>query len=251
MNKKREELQEKFHNYFIYGKEKKYLQIAKKVIMNEYKIIKEYKKTKRNYVAKIEIDKKIYILKYPSNETIIPQRKLQTFFKKGEALTSYLNIKKLRENGVEEFTDILCVGIKRKILIEKSFIVMEYIEGENIQSEEDIDKILEVIKKIHNLGIYHGDLNTSNFIKSENKIKIIDTQAKREKIFFFKRAYDILTLEEDLLVIKLGYKVQEKYGNLKYYGYYLAKILKKIKKNNWVKKIRKFKSLLREKGIKI
>ena len=81
---------------------------------------------------------------------------------------------------------------------------MEYVEGEKISSIEDIDKIMELVEKIHKNKIYHGDLNTSNFIKKGNKIRILDTQGKKEKIGNFKRWYDIFTLENDLLVKELN-----------------------------------------------
>ena len=54
-----------------------------KIILDEnYKIKRVYKDTKRNYVAQIEIENKNYILKEFRSEVIIPQRKVQTLFKK-------------------------------------------------------------------------------------------------------------------------------------------------------------------------
>ena len=129
---------------------------------------------------------------------------------------------------------------------------MEYIDGNILRTNEDIDKVIEIIKKVHKLGRYHGDLNTSNFVKIENKIKMIDTQMKKEKYLYFKRIYDIFTLKEDLLVKELRYNVDMKYSiNKKGFSYILVFILKKIKRSNFIEKFRNLKKDLRKKGWRI
>ena len=129
---------------------------------------------------------------------------------------------------------------------------MEYIEGNILRTEEDIDKVIEIIKKIHNKGRYHGDLNTSNFIKINDGLKIIDTQMKKEKFWNFKKVYDILTLKEDLLVLELKYDIEKKYIlNKKSLSFILANFLKKIKKLKFVEAFRNLKKDLRKKGWKI
>ena len=129
---------------------------------------------------------------------------------------------------------------------------MEYIEGDILRTEEDIDKVIKIIKKVHNIGRYHGDLNTSNFIKINDGLKIIDTQMKKEKFWNFKKVYDILTLKEDLLVLELKYEVEKKYIlNKKSLSFILANFLKKTKKLKFVEAFRNLKKDLRKKGWKI
>ena len=129
---------------------------------------------------------------------------------------------------------------------------MEYIEGNILRTEEDIDKVIKIIKKVHNIGRYHGDLNTSNFIKINDGLKIIDTQMKKEKFWNFKKVYDILTLKEDLLVLELKYEVEKKYIlNKKSLSFILANFLKKTKKLKFVEAFRNLKKDLRKKGWKI
>ena len=129
---------------------------------------------------------------------------------------------------------------------------MEYIEGDILRTEEDIDKVIKIIKKVHNIGRYHGDLNTSNFIKINDGLKIIDTQMKKEKFWNFKKVYDILTLKEDLLVLELKYEVEKKYIlNKKSLSFILEKIKKKTKKLKFVEAFRNLKKDLRKKGWKI
>ena len=240
--------------YSPFGKEEVLLEnIGKRIIDNNFKLIKILKDTKRNYVAIIEIEKIKYILKEFRSEVIIPQRHIQTIFKDGEALTTLKNGLEAIEEGIDELVKPLIALVKKNWMIEKSYLLMEYIEGSRIETKEDVDKIIKLIKKVHQLGRYHGDLNTSNFIKLNNEIKMIDTQIKKEKILFFKRAYDIFTLEEDILVSRyLFYDVKKEYGNIrKGLGYFIAKSIKNIKKLKIINIIKKQKKKLRNKGWKI
>lgn len=240
-----------YKEFKIYYKNEENKKIAEVVLDKNYKVVKEYKNTERNYVAKIEISDKFYVLKSPKAETIIPQRKIQTIFKKGEGLTSFINIDRAKNMGLDFFIEPLAVIVKRGLFLKESFILMEYIEGDIIRTIEDIDKIMEMVEEIHKKGIYHGDLNTSNFIKTENGIKIIDTQAKKERFWHFKRAYDILTLKNDLLVLEREYEVEKKYKVKRDLGYVLAYTVKNFKKLPLVEKIRGLKVKLRNKGWKI
>ena len=240
-----------YKNFKIYYKDEKNQQLAKRVLDKDYLVIKEYKNTERNYVAQIEMDGRLYVLKSPKAETVIPQRKVQTIFKKGEGLTSFINIDKAKKMNLDFFIEPLAVMVKRGLFLQESFILMDYIEGQNIKTIEDIDIIMEMVEKIHKKGIYHGDLNTSNFIKTKDGIKIIDTQAKSEKVWNFKRAYDILTLKNDLLVLEKEYEVEKKYRIKRDLGYALAYFIKNFKKLSIVKKVRGLKVKLRNKGWKI
>lgn len=222
------------------------------IIDNNFKVLKVLKDTKRNYVAIVEIKNKKYILKEFRSEVVIPQRKIQTIFKEGEALKTLKNGYAAMNEGIIELVEPILAIVKKGIFIEKSFLLMEYIEGNILRTKEDIDKVIEIIKKVHNRGRYHGDLNTSNFIKTKNGLKMIDTQMKKEKFWNFKKAYDILTLKEDLLVKMLNYNIDSKYIiKRKNLSYISAFILKKIKCSQIIKKIREKKKKLRKKGWKI
>ncbi|MGL6100202.1 MAG: lipopolysaccharide core heptose(II) kinase RfaY, partial [Fusobacteriaceae bacterium] len=128
---------------------------------------------------------------------------------------------------------------------------MDYIEGEPIKTVQDIDSIMKMVESLHRKGIYHGDLNTSNFIKTEEGIKIIDTQAKKERYWSFKRGYDILTMKNDLLVLEKKYDVEKSYRVKRDSGYLVAFLIKNFKKLSFVKKVRELKINLRNKGWKV
>lgn len=226
--------------------------IGENIVDENFEIIQTLKDTKRNYVAIVKINNIKYILKELRSEIIIPQRKIQTLLKKGEALTTLINGIEAIDEGLVELVRPLIALVKRGKMIEKSFILMEYIEGKILKNTKDIIEVIELTKKFHNLGRYHGDLNTSNFLRTETGLRILDTQMKKEKKLWFKRSNDILILKEDLLVLELKTEIDEYYAEIKEKrGYLLAKFFRKIKKLKLVECIREKKKQLRKKGWKI
>ncbi|MGX6591094.1 lipopolysaccharide core heptose(II) kinase RfaY [Cetobacterium ceti] len=244
-------IERSYKDYKIYTYDEKYIKIGEKILNKDYKIIEIYKDTNRNYVGKIEIDEKFYVLKSPKSEVIIPQRKILSMFKRGEVLSTLKNLNEGIDEGITEYVKPLLGIVKKGLFIKESFLLMEYLPGERLRTIEDVDKVIELTKKIHRNKRYHGDLNTSNFIKVGENIKIIDTQGKRDIFFGFKRAYDILTLKKDLLVLELNYNVDENYKIDKSIGYYLAYFLKEGKNLKFIQKFRDLKKRLRKKGWKI
>lgn len=235
--------QEKYKGFNIFYCEDKYMEVGKKIIESDYKTIKILKDTKRNYVSAIEIDGNNYIIKEPRNEYIIPQRKLMSFFKKGEALTTLININKLIDTyKIKEYVKPLIAITKRKHgMIVYSLLLMERVIG---TEERNLEILVNLMKKIHKKGFYHGDFNPSNFLNSNGNIFILDTQGK--KMFFgnYRAHYDMLTMKMD------SYK-EMGYPYSKNIFYYFASFMKKIKKLPLVEKIKKYKKRLREKGWKI
>lgn len=227
-------------------------EICKNILDEKYEILEKYKDTERNFVAKIEVLGKIFVLKSPKAETVIPQRKIQTLWKKGEALNTLYNLEKYKNQGLDCFIVPRAVMVKRGLFIQSSYILMDYIEGEKLSTLKDIDEVMEIVKKIHEKGIYHGDLNTSNFIKTEDGIKAIDTQGKQEHLWNFKRSYDILTLKRDLLVLERKYQVEKNYPLNRYTpGYMAAYLIKEFKYIPLIEKIRGYKRDLRSRGWKV
>ncbi|MCY7008858.1 lipopolysaccharide core heptose(II) kinase RfaY [Fusobacterium simiae] len=235
--------QVKYKEFEIFYYDDKYMEVAKKIIENDYKIIKILKDTKRNYVSAIEIDENNYIIKEPRNEYIIPQRKLMSFFKKGEALTTLINVNKLIDfyDFKEYARPFIAITKRKNRMIVYSLLVMERIIGEE---ERNLKILVNLMEKIHKKGFYHGDFNPSNFLNSNGKIFILDTQGK--KMFFgnYRAHYDMLTMKMD------SYK-EMKYPYSKNIFYYFALFVKKIKKLPLIEKIKKYKKNLREKGWKI
>ena len=232
-----------YKGFNIFSYDSKNIEIGKKILDNNYKTEIVFKDSKRSTVSEIKIDNNSYILKRIGNETIIPQRKLMTLFKKGEALTTLININKIMDElKISEYVrPLLAINRRKHGMINFSLLVLEKVEGDS-----NIDKValIELIKKIHRNKIYHGDFNPSNFIFTKNGIKIIDTQGKKMSFGNYRAHYDILTMKMDTYPdLKYPYK--------KNLFYYIALAVKKMKRLKFVEKIKEKKKILREKGWKI
>ena len=205
--------------YKLYFYEEKYLEVGRKILNNEYKILDRYKDDNRTFVALIEIENKKYILKIPKNEYKKIWKRFLTLFKKGEGLSSLINIRSARNKGLTEVMDIYLAGEKRKNgMISDSFFLLEYIEGKICLENDKVKKILELMKKMHKLGLYHGDCNPYNFLFTKEGIRMVDTKCKKMLFGNYKAHYDILTLNKYLKNLKYIYD--------KNLFYYIALIMK-------------------------
>ncbi|PID67365.1 MAG: lipopolysaccharide biosynthesis protein [Fusobacteriales bacterium] len=242
-------INKKYKNFNLYYYNEIFFEIGKKIIDKKIKIIKDIKNTKRNYVALVEYDNLKYILKEPRNEFRIPQRKFFTIFKKGEVLSTLVNITKiLDEEKIDNYARPFLAIVKRNnLMINYSSLLLEYSRGKEADNERQkyIPRIIEKMKEIHSLGYYHGDFKPGNFlIEENNKIIILDTQGKKIGFSNYRAHYDMLTM-------KMNSYPEMKYPYKKNCFYYLALIIKKIKKLKFIKKFREKKAELRDKGWKI
>lgn len=234
---------EEYQGYKIYFYEDKFNEISKKILNKEFKELVRLKDTKRNFVSVIEIDNKKYVYKEPRNEYRIPQRKLMTLFKKGEVLTTLVNVSNLIDMGFDEFIKPLAVVVFRdKGMISFSFLLMEYCEGK--EDRNYLEAIIETMKKIHKAGYYHGDFNPGNFLIENGKVRILDTQCK--KMFFgnYRAHYDMITMKYDSYDEMI-------YPYKKNIFYYIAYFIKRYKRLKFIEKIGALKKNLRDKGWKI
>ena len=236
-------LEEKYKEYSLFAYDKIFIEIGKNIIDKKYKELNILKNTKRNYVSEIQIDNTSYIFKEPRNEYIIPQRKIFTLFKKGEALTTLINVYKaiINDNLLEYAKPLLAIVKRKNGMICYSALIQEKI---NINDSRELNKMVDATKKIHSKGYYHGDCNPSNFMTSKNEVKILDTQAKKMSFGNYRAHYDMLTMKMD------SYQEME-YPYKKNIFYYFAIFMKKIKKLKFIGKIKEKKKKLREKGWKI
>ena len=94
------------------------------------------------------------------------------------------------------------IGIKTPFLYfldpKRAEIIMEYIDGKNVKdilSKEIGFEIGECVSILHNNNIIHGDLTTSNFIKYNHDLYLIDFGLS----FYSERIEDMAT---DIRIIK-------------------------------------------------
>lgn len=240
-------LKKNYKEWKIYylDEQKNLLDLGKKLAdKGNIEEVQVFKESQRNYVSKIKFNNKYYVLKSPRNEYRIPQRRAGTLFKEGEALVTLKNITKLRNRGLTELVAPLLVVVRRtKGMIKESYIVFEYAEGKD--GTENIPEMIKLGLKMHELGVYHGDFNPSNFIWTKDGMKIIDTQGKKAWTPF-KQRYDFITLDHDNIDDFESYAEHKKD-----FWYYLAVFTKRYKRLGFVSDIKKWKKKKRDKGWKI
>lgn len=240
-------IKNRYNDFQLFSFEEKYISLAKDILDKKYTTVLKLKDSARNFVAVIELQGKKYVLKEPRNEYRIPQRQFLSLFKDGEALSTLKNIHKLiHQYQFTEFVEVYTIGVKRKKgFIIDSFLLMEYIPGVIKNDASHKDRAVNLMKKIHEKGIYHGDFNPSNFIfDKDDNIHILDTKGDSFKFGNFRAHYDMITMNYD------SYD-EMVYPYKKDFFYSLAYALKIIKRNPILKKIKKTKKDLRDKGWKI
>lgn len=214
-----------FNGYKIYSVEEENFSLLLKVLNNDFLVKKEFKNSSRNYVAEIVIDDRSYILKDNRNEYSKLINILKKLFSDSEGLLILKNMIKTEEEGFNNFAKILVVIEKRKFgILKKSLFIMENIEGEVCKEDSQKNRAIELTKKLHSIGRYHGDCNPYNFMEEKNgSIKMIDT--KLRKMFFgnYRAHYDMLTMKLD------SYKNMI-YPYEKNIFYYVALGIKKLKR---------------------
>ena len=227
----------------------KELLLGRKIIDKDYNVLKAFKDTKRNYVVLISIDGQKYVFKEPRNEFRLIQRKIMSFFKDGEAVTTLKNIRNhIEKYNISEYVVPYVAITKRNLgMISYSGLLMEYCDGEpvgeyyNEKSDKyKKEKVVDIITKIHKYKIYHGDMNAYNFNLVNNSIKILDTQGKKMILGNYRAHYDMLTFKME------NYPKME-YPYKKNFLFYLALGMKKIKKLKVVRHIKAKKKRRRNK----
>ncbi|MGF6905619.1 lipopolysaccharide core heptose(II) kinase RfaY [Fusobacterium sp. PH5-44] len=218
----------------------KELELGKKIIDKKYKLVRVFKNTKRNYVALISIDGEYYVLKEPRNEFRLIQRKIMTFFKDGEAVTTLKNIRNHIEKYdiVEYVTPYVAITKRNLGFINYSGLLMEYCNGEAVGEYYDEvsdrykkNKVVEIMIRIHEFGLYHGDMNAYNFNLVDDAVRILDTQGKKMCLGNYRAHYDMLTFKiENFPQMKYPYK-----KNLFFYLALEMKKMKKFKIIRWIK----------------
>lgn len=90
----------------------------------------------------------------------------------------------LEKDGIKvaEVIDFDKFMIKTKEIMGKN-LSEEFINSEKERGKELINKYVEIVSKIINLGIYFGDFNFDNFIVYQNELYAIDLEDYRKDFF--------------------------------------------------------------------
>ena len=142
----------------------------------------------------------------------------------------------LRRNRTRKEVKLMIDAMRNKINVPKiieydenaGIIKMEFIPGSRFEKItcEDCKKIGSIIKKMHESGIIHGDLTTSNMIKRNENVFLIDfglgffsnkVEDMAEDLILFKRSLETRyeNWEECWNSFKENYKNEEVFERIK------------------------------------
>lgn len=155
------------------------------------KIIKVLKDNHRSYVCIFQRDgdNKKYVYKEPKEKNKRKWQKFLNFFRGSESKREYFQMKKIRKLGYKT---------AKPISYDKNYLIYEYIEGTK-PTLDDIDLVIEELKKIHSIGYLHGDSHLDNFLITPNKeIYIIDSKFQKNKYGKFGEIFEMMYLEKSL-----------------------------------------------------
>ncbi|MDR0676428.1 MAG: lipopolysaccharide biosynthesis protein, partial [Elusimicrobiota bacterium] len=108
------------------------------------------------------------------------------------------NSEKIFAIGFETAKPILAVEKLNKFrIVLDSYFVMSYLDG-IIPEKDDINKVFDLLKKIHKKGFLHGDVQIDNFMISKDKNNLYVLDAKLKKSFWGKidEYYEYLYLDK-------------------------------------------------------
>jgi len=147
----------------------------------------------------------IYITQWQNSKAILKIRKAKHY--RNQILDSNLRKQRtIKESQI--IAEIKSFGIPTPLVyfvnLEKSSIIMQQIPGKPIHDLLN-SKIISLSKQMgrlvglmHKNGIIHGDLTTSNFIFSKNKIFVIDFGLSQKTIKPEDQAVDLRLIKEIL-----------------------------------------------------
>lgn len=169
--------------------------LLKKFRNKEYREIKDLKNDSRSKVTLIDIDGEQYVYKIPLEKNKRIWQRILSIFRGGESKREFENYKKVLKAGFNGPTPLIYGERKRYGMVVDSFLISTYVQGKK-STVEDLDKILETLKKIHAQGFLHGDSQLANFTLSEGKVYLIDTKMNKNIYGAIGEAYEYIYLEE-------------------------------------------------------
>lgn len=162
-----------------------------KFLENNPKIEKILKKDHRSYVFTFMYQNKLYVYKEPIEKNTRKWQRFLAIFRGRESKREFKQMQKINSLGFKTAIPIF---------YEKNFLVYEYVDGRKpFINENEINLVIEELKKIHSKGFLHGDSHLANFlITNKNEIYIIDSKFQKNKYGKFGEIFELMYLEKSL-----------------------------------------------------
>ena len=144
---------------------------------------------------------------FKENNKIIKERIRKNY--RNKDLDEFLR-KSRTKKELKILADLRRAGVKvpRIIDSDKYMIILEYIDGDKLKDvldrknfEKHCKRIGEIVAKMHDGDIIHGDLTTSNLLVKNNELYLIDFGLSKETSNLEQKAADLLTLYQNFKAI--------------------------------------------------
>lgn len=166
-----------------------------KIILDKnYKTIKILKDDKRSLVEIIEINEGKFVLKVPREKNTRKWQRVVNVLRKSDSIRSYKTMIKMENLGIKS-TKAIFAAEKRTPFVVNSFLIMEVLEGTNIEKENYLQVIKE-LNQIHKKGYLHGDSQIQNFMLKDNEVYLIDLRLQKNIYGSIGRMYEFIYLRE-------------------------------------------------------
>ena len=180
----------------IYCDKIEYRELFEKIKDNNFVELKKLKDNQRSVVSLVEIEGKKFVLKRPVEKLERYFQRILTIMCRGESKKEFDGCKKVLKFSFKGPEPIMVWEKKQKNQIIDSYFLMSYIEGE-ICKREEMEKVRDVLYKIHEKGFYHGDAQRFNFMLTKTKeVYVIDTKLKKD-VFGIGKIWDFIELQKN------------------------------------------------------
>lgn len=86
---------------------------------------------------------------------------------------------KLNELNIPTTTPVMAAEKRIKGMVKDSWLMYEYLEGENCQDQSRLSDVVKLLGKIHRQGYLHGDAQIRNFLYAKGGIAVIDANPSK------------------------------------------------------------------------
>lgn len=168
----------------------------------KYKILKTLKNDNRSSVFYIEVlsdtflqDEKKVVLKIPKEKNTRAWQRFLSIFIGSESKREFGRCEKVLKHEFLGAIPLIAVEKKRGIIVEDSYFVLSYIEGES-NNYKNISLALNELYKVHELGFLHGDAQLSNFMILDGKVYLIDCKLKKNRMGIISKINEFIYFEK-------------------------------------------------------
>ncbi len=190
------------------------LKVVEKVEKGTFDIISTLKDHHRSMVHRVNLDGQDLVYKIPSEKNTRRWIRFLTLFRKGEAFKNILGMQLLLQKGFRTTIPILACEYRKWGMVVDSWLLYAFLDGEQcLEKEETYPGVVQLLYRLHNSGLLHGDPQIRNFILKNNDLYIIDANPKTSRSSF-ERAYEFAYLR------KSAPGIEEHFGDMRHRLWY-------------------------------